>query len=295
MIAQKTTPPHTVPKITLGDFELSILTDGTYLLDAGSMFGVVPKSLWSRRVTADAANLMNCGTNSLLVRTGSKNVLIETGIGPKLPEKLKSIYRNREQLLDSIAAAKVTPEDIDVVINSHLHFDHCGWNTFYAADGRARPTFPKAKYYAQRGEWEHGRKQLERDRISYISDNYDPLISSGQMQLLEGDHQILPGISVAVYPGHTKHMQAILIESNGEKACYISDLIPTSHHLDLTWVMAYDVYPLETIESRRRYYQQAVPGQWLTVFTHDHEVPWAYLDQSKPGKVTARPVGIPQS
>jgi glyoxylase-like metal-dependent hydrolase (beta-lactamase superfamily II) len=278
------------PRITLGDFELTILTDGTYFLDAGSMFGVVPKSLWNKKVQPDERNLMTVGLNSVLIRTGEKNVLIETGIGNKLGDKLKAIYEPQERLLKSFAEAGVALDEIDAVINSHLHFDHCGWNTVYDSSGKAVPTFPKAKYYAQRGELEHGRKQLERDRISYMSDNYDPLVESGQMQLLDGDAQILPGISVVVYPGHTRHMQAIMIESAGKKACYISDLIPTTNHLDLTWVMSYDVFPLDTIESRKRFYAQAVPLQWLTIFTHDHERPWAYLDAPKPGKVVARDV-----
>jgi glyoxylase-like metal-dependent hydrolase (beta-lactamase superfamily II) len=269
---------------SLGDFQLTILSDGPYFLDAGSMFGVVPKSLWSKKVQPNDRNLMVVGENSVLVRTGDKNVLIETGIGNKLPEKLKAIYEPHEKLLESLDAAGVAPDEVDVVINSHLHFDHCGWNTVYR-NGNAVATFPKAKYYAQRGEWEHARKQLERDRVSYISDNYDPLINSGQMTLMDGDAQILPGISVAVYPGHTKYMQAIMIESGGKTACYISDLIPTSAHLDLTWVMAYDVYPLETIESRKRFYARAVPERWLTIFTHDHFTPWGYLESPKPGKV----------
>src|SRR3954470_20698584 len=277
-------------KISLGDLELTILTDGTYFLDAGSMFGVVPKSLWNKKVQPDERNLMTVGLNSVLIRGGEKTVLVETGIGNKLSDRLKSIYEPQERLMNSFAEAGVAPEEIDVVINSHLHFDHCGWNTVYGASGKAVPTFPKAEYYAQRGELEHARKQLERDRISYISDNYDSLVESGQMQLLDGDAQILPGISVVVYPGHTRHMQAIMIESAGKKACYISDLIPTSNHLDLTWVMSYDVYSLDTIESRKRFYSQAVRQQWLTIFTHDHERPWAYLDEPKPGKVIARDV-----
>lgn len=277
-----------ITRLTLGDFELTILTDGTYFLDAGSMFGVVPKSLWSRKVQADERNLMTVGLNSVLIRGGKKTVLIETGIGNKLNDKLKAIYEPQERLLKSFGEAKVAPEEVDVVINSHLHFDHCGWNTTHDQHGKVIPTFPKAKYYAQRGEVEHGLKQLERDRISYLSENYDPLVESGQMQLLDGNAQILPGISVVLYPGHTRHMQAVMIESAGKKACYISDLIPTTHHLDLTWVMSYDVYPLDTIESRKRFYAQAVPQQWLTIFTHDHEHPWAYLDEAKPGKIVAR-------
>jgi glyoxylase-like metal-dependent hydrolase (beta-lactamase superfamily II) len=275
---------HPTASQTLGDFELTILSDGPYFLDAGSMFGVVPKSLWSKKVQANERNLMVMGENSVLIRAGQKNVLVETGIGNKLGEKLKAIYEPGEKLLENLSGAGLAPEDIHVVINSHLHFDHCGWNTVYR-DGKAVATFPNAKYFAQRGEWEHGRKQLERDRISYISDNYDPLVDSGQMQLLNGDAEILPGISVRLYPGHTKYMQAIMIESGGKTACYISDLIPTTAHLDLTWVMSYDVYPLETIESRKRFYARAIPEKWLTIFTHDHYTPWGYLESPKPGKV----------
>jgi glyoxylase-like metal-dependent hydrolase (beta-lactamase superfamily II) len=276
-------------RTTLGDFELTILTDGTYFLDGGSMFGVVPKTMWSKKIQVNERNLMACGTNSVLVRGGAKTLLIETGIGNKLNDKLKAIYEPHEELMNSFQASGVSPEDIDVVINSHLHFDHCGWNTIYK-DGTAVATFPKAKYYAPRGEWEHGSKQLERDKISYISDNYDPLIKSGQMELVEGEREIMPGVRVVPYPGHTRSMQAIVLESQAKKACYISDLIPTSHHVDLTWVMSYDVFPLETIESRRRYYAQSIPERWLTIFTHDHEVPWAYIEQPKPGKYTPTPI-----
>lgn len=276
-------PPPTYTR-QLGDFELTIISDGTYFLDGGSMFGVVPKSLWGRKVPVDGRNLMSCGLNSVLVRTGDKNALIETGIGNKLSDKLKSIYEPQELLLESLHSTGLASDNIDVVINSHLHFDHCGWNTVYQGD-QAVATFPKAKYYAQKGEWEHASRQLERDRISYMTDNYDPLIRSGQMELIDGDREILPGISVVVYPGHTRHMQAVMIESKGQTACYISDLIPTSHHVDLTWVMSYDLYPLETIESRRQYYSQSVPGKWLTIFTHDHETPWGFLESPKPGKI----------
>jgi glyoxylase-like metal-dependent hydrolase (beta-lactamase superfamily II) len=151
-------------------------------------------------------------------------------------------------------------------------------------DGKVVPTFPNARYYAPRGEWEHGKKQLERDRISYISDNYDPLISSGQMELTEGAKGILPGIHVEPMPGHTRTMQAIMVESRGATACYISDLMPTSAHLDVTWVMAYDLFPLETIENKKKYYERALPGEWLTLFTHDPDVPWARIGRSEKGK-----------
>ncbi|MFY9662430.1 MAG: MBL fold metallo-hydrolase [Terriglobales bacterium] len=275
-------------RTTLGDFELTVVSDGTYFLDGGAFFGVVPKTMWSKKIMPDAQNRIDTGLNSLLVRTGDKNILIETGIGNKLPEKMAQIYKQPAKLLENLHAAGVAPEDIDIVINTHLHFDHCGWNTVRRGD-RFVATFPKAKYYAQRQEWEHGRLQLERDAVSYMSPNYDPLLESGQMELLNGDREIVPGISVKVFPGHTAHMQAVIVESGGgnerKTACYISDLIPTSHHLDLTWVMAFDLFPLETIVSRKKYYAQAIAERWLTVFTHDDQTPWGYVERGDRGRL----------
>jgi glyoxylase-like metal-dependent hydrolase (beta-lactamase superfamily II) len=273
--------------LPLGDFELTVVSDGIYRADGGAFFGVVPKVLWQRKTEPDELNRLKIGLNSVLVRTGSQNILIETGIGSKLPEKQKRIWETQEKLLENLHAAGIAPEDIDIVINSHLHFDHCGWNTIYK-DGRAVATFPKAKYYAPEGEWRHGQLQLERDRVSYISDNYNPLIDSGQMQLLNGAAEIVPGISVAPYPGHTRSMNAVFIQNSGRTACYISDLLPTSWHLDPTWVMAYDLFPLETIENKKRYYEKAIPEQWLTIFTHDPEVPWGYLEKAD-NKIRLKP------
>jgi glyoxylase-like metal-dependent hydrolase (beta-lactamase superfamily II) len=277
-------------RLTLGDFELIAVSDGTYRLDGGAFFGVVPKVMWEKKVKADAENYVPVGLNSVVVRTGQHTVLIETGIGNKLPERLIKIFGQPAKLLDNLAAAGISPEDIDIVINSHLHFDHCGWNTMIK-DDKIVPTFPKAKYYAPEGEWQHGRLQLERDAISYMSENYDPLIKTGQMQLLQGDQEIVLGISVRVFPGHTLHMQAVIIQSGGQTACYISDLIPTSAHIDLTWVMAFDLLPLRTIESRKRYYAQSIPEKWLTMFTHDPNLPWAYVEKDERGKMSARAAG----
>jgi glyoxylase-like metal-dependent hydrolase (beta-lactamase superfamily II) len=280
-------------RTTLGDFELTVVSDGTYFLDGGAFFGVVPKTMWSKKVATDEQNRLDAGLNSLLVRTGKKNILIETGIGNKLSEKMVHIYKQPAKLLDNLHAAGVAPEDIDIVINTHLHFDHCGWNTVRRGN-RVVATFPNAKYYVQQKEWEHGSLQLERDAVSYMSPNYDPLLETGQMVLLNGDLELLPGISVKVFPGHTANMQAVIIESGGESAgggngkktaCYISDLIPTSAHLDITWVTAFDLFPLETIESRKKYYAQAIPERWLTVFTHDDQTPWGYVEPGERGKV----------
>jgi glyoxylase-like metal-dependent hydrolase (beta-lactamase superfamily II) len=269
----------------LGDFELTFCSDGTYLLDGGAMFGVVPKPLWSKRSQADAENRILLGLNTTVVRTGQHVVLIETGIGNKQSAKMREIQGNQELLPASLAAAGVGVEEVTHVINTHLHFDHCGWNTTLHADGSVTPTFPNARYFAAAGEVAHGRLQLERDRVSYLAPNYETLIASGQMTLLGTDiGEIVPGITVEPFPGHTAAMLAVHIESRGERACYIGDLIPTHHHLDPTWVMGYDLDPLTCISERKRFYARAIPERWLVLFTHDHQVPAAYVELNEKGK-----------
>jgi glyoxylase-like metal-dependent hydrolase (beta-lactamase superfamily II) len=284
-------------RATVGDFELTICTDGTYMLDGGAMFGVVPKPMWQKRAPADEQNRILLGANTVIVRTGKHTVAIETGLGNKLPPKLKEIYRASERLPESLAAAGVRPDEIDIVINSHLHFDHCGWNTIKNEAGQVEPFFPNARYFANRGEVEHGHLQLERDRISYISDNYDPLVASGQMTLIEDSWpgqitEIIPGISCEVFPGHTAHLMAIHIDSAGQRATYISDLIPTSAHLEPAWVMGYDLYPLTCIGERYRFYKRAIPEQWLVLFTHDHHQPMGTIRLNDRGKPELRPASV---
>ena len=294
-----------MPSLTLGDFELSIFSDGTYPLDGGAFFGVIPKIMWSRKVVADEKNYVQSGLNSLLIRTGKKNILVETGMGNKLSERMVKFYGQPARLLTNLAAGGVAPEDIDIVINTHLHFDHCGWNTVRGKDGKIVPTFPRAKYYAPEGEWQYARHPSERDAISYIPDNYDPLVQSGQMTLLKGGEEIVPGITVKTFPGHTAHMQAVIVNGHPGAstigkgtasapaiACYISDLIPTTAHIDLTWGMGFDLYPLQTIESKKHYYAHAIPEKWLTVFTHDPKIPWAYVEKDETGKMVARGVQV---
>jgi len=298
--------------MTLGDFELMAFSDGTYPLDGGAFFGVIPKIMWSRKVQANEQNYVSTGLNSLLIRTGKQTILVETGMGNKLSDRMRKFYGQPAKLLDNLSAAGIAPEDIDIVINSHLHFDHCGWNTVRDKNGKIVTTFPRAKYYAPEGEWQYARKPSERDAISYIPENYDPLVESGQMTLLKGGEEIVPGISVETFRGHTASMQAIIVRSpSGAKArslpdpdgtakavpfpnhvaptaCYISDLMPTTAHIDITWGMSFDLYPLETIESKKRYYARSIPEKWLTVFTHDPKTPWAYIERDELGKMVAK-------
>jgi glyoxylase-like metal-dependent hydrolase (beta-lactamase superfamily II) len=270
-------------RVAIGDFELTMFSDGNYWLDGGPAFGIIPKALWSKKVACDEKNRIVLGLNSLLIRGGSRTVLVETGIGNKFDERVRKIYEPEARLLGNLTAAGVAPDSIDIVINTHLHFDHCGWNTM-RSNGRVVATFPRATYYAPRGEWEHGQKQYLRDRVSYISDNYNPLIESGQMKLVEEDREIIPGVSVRTIPGHTRYMQVVMIESQGQKACYVSDLVPTTLHLDLLWVMAYDLFPMESIENKKRLYDEAVPGRWLVIFTHDPAIPWCHVREAGEGK-----------
>lgn len=276
--------------LKLGDFELSIFSDGTYPLDGGAFFGVVPKVVWSRKMAADEKNYCTAGLNSLLIRTGKQTALVETGMGNKLSERMIKFYRQPARLLANLAAGGISVMDVDIVINTHLHFDHCGWNTVRGENGKVVPTFPRAKYFAPEGEWQYARKPSERDAISYIPENYASLVASGQMTLLKGGEEIVPGISVKTFPGHTASMMGIIVQSHGKTACYISDLIPTTAHIDLTWGMAFDLYPLQTIESKKQYYVQAIPEKWLTVFTHDPTTPCAYVERDESGKMMARGV-----
>ena len=287
-------------RTSIGDFELTVCSDGTYLLDGGAMFGVVPKTLWQKRIPADAENRIVLGLNTAVVRTGKHTVVIETGIGNKQTPKMQQIFQNQALLPASLAAAGIDPAEVDLVVNTHLHFDHCGWNTTLHADGSVTPTFPNARYFAHAGEVAHGHLQLERDAVSYNSPNYDPLIASGQMTLLDdaaihASVEICPGISVELFPGHTAHMMGVHIEppraaesrpgaGDTPHACYIGDLLPTAHHLDVTWVMGYDLDPLRCIEERKRFYGRAIPEQWLVLFTHDHDTPMARVALNEKGK-----------
>jgi glyoxylase-like metal-dependent hydrolase (beta-lactamase superfamily II) len=277
-------------RTTLGDFELTVVNDGKYYIDGGAMFGVVPKPMWEKKLPADEHNRLHMAMNSLVIRTGRDTILVDTGAGNKLPDKMRKHFDVQECLLDHLSDANVAPDDITVVINTHLHFDHVGWNTLRRGDGQIVPTFPRAKYYYQRGELAHAHLQHERDRVSYLTENYDPLVANGQAVLLDGAAEIVPGVRVELYPGHTEHHQVVIVESQGKTAAYVGDLIPSRSHLNPTWVMGYDLLPIACIDNRHRYYRQAIPGRWLTVFTHEPSTPWAYVQKDEAGRYISQPL-----
>jgi len=290
LATEKATVSTNGRRMTVGDFELTMFSDGNYWLDGGPAFGIIPKSMWLKKTACDEENRIFLGLNSLLIRGGQQTVLVETGIGNKFGERVRETFEPESRLLGNLTVAGVAPDSIDIVINTHLHFDHCGWNTV-VKDGRVVPTFPRATYYAPEGEWQHGQKQYLRDRVSYISDNYNPLLESGQMKLVKDDREIIPGISVRTIPGHTRYMQVVMIESRRQKACYVSDLIPTAMHLDLLWLMAYDLFPMEAIANKKRLYDEAIPGRWLLIFTHDPMNAWGYVKEIGNAKYRLELVG----
>ncbi len=274
-----------------GDLEIVILSDGYFRLDGGAMFGVVPKTLWSRRVPADERNRITLGLNCLLVRAAGKTIVVETGTGGKMDAKRQDIYGidHSVTLLDSLRAHNVAPEDVDIVINTHLHFDHCGWNTRRDPDGTVRPTFPRAQYYVQRGELEHARQPTDRDRASYWPENFEPMAESGQWVLAEGNTEVEAGVELVRLPGHTRDLQGVRLRSRGRTALFFTDLVPTTAHLPYPWIMGYDLYPLTTLEQKKEWIPRAVREEWLCLFAHDPKVPAAFL-REKDGAVVAEPV-----
>lgn len=276
--------------MNFGSLEIFIVSDGFFRLDGGAMFGVVPKPLWERRTAADERNRITLGLNCLLVRAAGKTLVVETGTGEKFDAKHEDIYGvdHSITLLDSLREAGVAPEDVDIVINTHLHFDHCGWNTRRGKDGKPVPTFPRARYYVQRGELEHARQPTERDRASYWPENFEPMAASEQWTLVEGDTEIVPGVELVRFPGHTRDMQGVRLTSGGQTAVFFADLVPTTAHLPYPWIMGYDLYPLTTLEQKKHWLPLAAKNGWLCLFAHDPQVPAAYL-REREGKLIAEP------
>lgn len=269
-------------RISLGDFQITLIREAIYHWDGGAVFGVVPKTLWSRKLAADELNRVAMGFNCYLIQTGANTILVESGAGDKMDERARERMKLppvSPTLREVIARHGIDPETIDLVLNSHLHWDHCGGNTILCG-GTPKPAFPHARYYACRGEWEHAHRRHPRDSISYMDANYDPLIESGRMCLFDGDTEIVPGISMRHAPGHNQDMMVITATSNGETFCFLSDLVPSTAHLHPTWVAAFDLFPLETIDQKFRWLGEAARRNWVCGFGHDAEVPFARVSAS---------------
>ncbi|HET6702279.1 MAG TPA: MBL fold metallo-hydrolase [Gemmatimonadaceae bacterium] len=276
-----TVPQPVVQTTTVGAWTVHALQAGGQALDGGAMFGVVPKPLWERRIPADARNRIPLGMRCLLVEHDIGLVLIDNGAGNKENEKFIDIYgienegaEGRTLLEDGLRSLGFRPEDVVLMIDTHLHFDHAGGNTYRDAAGRIVPTFPRARYIVQRGEYEWATRTNERTAASYFPHNFEPVREAGLLDLVDGDREVAPGIRVVRTPGHTPHHQSVLLESRGEAAFYLGDLVPTAAHLPLPWIMGYDVEPLVTLETKRKYLERAAAEQWLVVFEHDAFTAW---------------------
>lgn len=257
----------------LGAFEIHPVSDGRFRLDGGAMFGVVPRVLWEQCCPADPLNRIELAVTPLLIRAHGKNILVDAGLGDKWQAKHRDMFAidRSPTVLESLDRLGLRAGDIDFVINTHLHFDHAGGNTA-AGDGTIRPTFPNATYVVQRGEYEDAVKPNERTKASYRAENIEPVARHRKWELLDGDIELLPGISVIVTGGHTAHHQAVKIESQGRTALFLGDLIPTTSHLPLPYIMGYDLFPLQTLEAKRRILAQAAEEQWLLCFEHDPKI-----------------------
>jgi len=275
-------PQPLVESRTIGRLRVHAIQAGGQKLDGGAMFGVVPKTLWEKRIPADERNRIQLGMRCLLIEHDVGLVLIDTGAGNKEDPKFYDIYGientgSPTRLEDGIRAAGFEPSDVSLVINSHLHFDHAGGNTIKDANG-TRPALPKARYVMQRGEYEYATHTNERTAASYFRHNFVPLVEKGLVDFIDGEQEIVPGIRGIPTPGHTPHHQGLLIESDGEQAFFIADLAPTTAHLPLAWIMGYDVEPLVTLETKRRILRRAVDEEWLVVFEHDASTAWSRIE-----------------
>jgi glyoxylase-like metal-dependent hydrolase (beta-lactamase superfamily II) len=256
--------------IVLGDVRVHVLRDGLFALDGGAMFGVVPRALWERAFPADDQNRVTLGLNVALVETAGRRVLVDTGMGERWNEKERALYRldRSSTLLGALAALGFGVEDIDVVINTHLHFDHAGGNT-REEDGRLRPTFPRARYIVQMGEWEDATHPHERNRASYREGDFVPLAEARRLETVQGEVEVAPGVRVVPVGGHTAYHQIVVVEGGGETMVVPTDLVPTTSHLSLPWLMSYDLFPVGTLEGKRRLLGQAAERGWRVLFYHD--------------------------
>ena len=274
-----------VKNLKLGNFDLFFLRDGSFLLDGGGYFGVVPKVIWQKLVFVDELNRVKLNSNPLLVRTPKHNVIIDPGLGNKYSEKQKKIFKidYEPSIEQSLVEIGMTPNDIDVVIATHLHFDHVGACTKYE-NGEIVPTFKNAIHYVQKGEWEDATHPNERTKGTYYLENYVPLMDAKLVKLVDGDVEIIPGFSVEVTGGHTKHHQIVFAKSKGKIASYFGGIVSATTHLKIAYTMGFDLYPVDIMKKRQELYQRAINENWLVCLEHDPENRAGYIHKSADGK-----------
>lgn len=255
-----------------GEYRVEIVPDTEFRLDGGAMFGVVPRTLWARVCLPDEQNRIRMNMNCVFIETGVERILIETGIGEKWSAKHEGMYgiTRQRSFADSLRAiAGVEPEDITIVINTHLHFDHAGGNTIPRRDGQVIPAFANARYFVSRAEFEHAEQPSERDRASYLPDNWRPLVQSGQLELKDANYEVVPGLRMETYAGHNRSMQCWRLDADGQTLFGFADLVPMRAHVPSAWIMGYDLYPVETLEVKKTLLPQAAREGWACLFYHD--------------------------
>jgi glyoxylase-like metal-dependent hydrolase (beta-lactamase superfamily II) len=268
----------------IGNYTVHVIQDAQFRLDGGAMFGVVPRKLWSQVCPPDDENRIRMNMNCVLVDTGAEKVLIETGIGDKWPAKHAGMYgieRVRPLAETLRQQTGVSADEITIVVNTHLHFDHAGGNTKLNPQGNAVATFPNARYFVSRAELDHAEHPTERDRASYLVDNWRPLVESGQLEPKDGDYEVVPGLTMESTPGHNRSMQCWRLQRGGTTMFGFADLVPTRAHLRLPWIMGYDLYPVETLAAKKRLLPEAAQNDWLCLFYHDADEPVCRLTEGE--------------
>jgi len=275
-----------------GDYRVEIVPDTEFHLDGGAMFGVVPRILWSRVCPPDEQNRIRMNMNCVFIDTGEERILIETGIGQKWSAKHTDMFgiTRRRALAESLrAVACVEPDSISIVINTHLHFDHAGGNTELNEEGQPVPAFRNARYFVSKSEVEHAETPSERDRASYLPENWRPMLSTGQLELKNADYEVAPGLRMETYPGHNRSMQCWRLNGARQTLFGFADLVPMRAHLPFAWIMGYDLYPVETLEAKKKLLPQAAREGWACLFYHEPDEPLCRLIEDE-GKLRAVPV-----
>jgi glyoxylase-like metal-dependent hydrolase (beta-lactamase superfamily II) len=268
----------------LGDYRVEIVQDTEFRLDGGAMFGVVPRKLWAKECPPDDDNRIRMNMNCVFIDAGAEKILIETGIGDKWTAKQRSMYvidRVRPLTETLKTCTGVSAGEITIVVNTHLHFDHAGGNTKLDAEGNRVASFPNARYFVSRAELEHADSPTERDRASYLPENWQPLVESGQLEAQDANYEVVPGLTMETIAGHNRSMQCWRLERDGKTIFGFSDLVPMRAHVRLPWIMGYDLYPVETLDAKKRLLPQASREQWICMFYHDPDEPLCRLQQGE--------------